>query len=91
MASRTGSIWQATVCAEWPATAAPPSDGPWSPCTCSCNPDFKLLPYGVPAGATIFLPDNDAVNGLVATLAPYLGGAVRARGAWLYRRSPWVC
>lgn len=36
--------------------------------------DFNLLPYGVPANATIFLPDNDAVNGLVATLAPYLGG-----------------
>lgn len=35
---------------------------------------FDLLPYGVPANATIFLPDNAAVAELVAMVAPLLGG-----------------
>lgn len=41
---------------------------------------FDLLPYGVPANATIFLPDNAAVAELVAMVAPLLGGKVS--GHW---------
>ncbi|KAL4443251.1 hypothetical protein ABPG75_010988 [Micractinium tetrahymenae] len=36
---------------------------------------FDLLPYGVPEGATIFLPDNAAVAELVTMVQPLLGGA----------------
>ncbi|PSC69772.1 Meiotically up-regulated 66 [Micractinium conductrix] len=35
--------------------------------------DFDLLPGGVPSGATIFLPTNEGVEGLVATVNGLLG------------------